>query len=133
MKAHPLSISGGRSQPAADPQPARATDPVVKVKAEGKGLFGQGGQVAQADQAGVKGVNIIGISGVAQTRHGAPMVAADDPGTAVDHFRQQVVAGAVKVLDRHPLNAGIEKTLDHGIHVQGHGCAGMRPEFCQKR
>ena len=61
MKAVRVSMSGLDLQLAADPQPAQATDQVVKAKAVGKGLFGQWGQVAQADQAGVQGVNIIRI------------------------------------------------------------------------
>ena len=75
----------------------------------------------------------IGILGVTQARYGAPAVTGEDAGTVIDQFRQQVVAGAVKVLDRDPPHAGIEKAADHGIYVAGHGRTGPRPGPGQKR
>ena len=49
MKAVRVSMSLSFSQLAAGPQPAQATNQIVKVKAVGKGPLGQRRQVAQAD------------------------------------------------------------------------------------
>ena len=65
--------------------------------------------------------------GVTDTRNGTPVISADDAGPLVDHFRQQVVAGAVKILDRDLPHTGIEKAFHHGIHIAGHGRTGPCP------
>ena len=56
-----------------------------------------------------------------------------DAGAAVDHLRQQVVGGAVEILDRHFGGAGRKKGPDNGVHIFGQGRAGFGPGACKKR
>ena len=71
--------------------------------------------------------NAFSAAWMTNSRYRAIPVSLDDLSTAIDFFRKQVVAGAMKIFYLDVFDTAIKKSLRNGIDVTGHFHAGPGP------
>ena len=71
--------------------------------------------------------NTFSAARITDARHRAIPVSVDDFGSAIDFFREQIVAGAMKIFYPDVFDTGCEKSLHNGIDITGHFQTGAGP------
>ena len=71
--------------------------------------------------------NAFSSSRVPDTRYRTIVVSKINISSAIDFFRKQVVAGAMKIFYLDMFDTGIKKSLHNGIDVAGHFHTGPGP------
>jgi len=76
--------------------------------------------------------NAFSAARITNSRYRTIPVSLDNISSAIDFFREQVVAGAMKIFYLDVFDTGVKKSLHNDIDVAGHCHAGPEPSTGHK-
>jgi hypothetical protein len=71
--------------------------------------------------------NAFSVTRITNSRYRTIPVSLDDISSTIDFFREQIVAGAMKIFYPDVFDTGCEQSLHNGIDIAGHFHTGTGP------